>query len=292
MARGKQERATRFMTPDQYCEDKAARSGSSFYYAFRFLSVERRRAITAFYAFCREVDNVVDNATDVTLARTKLAYWRQEIDALYREQAQHPVTQALAPHILTMHLPHTAFHTVIDGMEQDLEKSRYLNFAELSHYCYMAAGVVGEVSARIFGMSAAENPGTLAYARALGEALQLTNIIRDVGEDARRGRIYLPQDDLSKYGVSAGALLQGRADGDFKGLMQFQYERAIERFERAHAALPPEDRVQQRPGLAMGAIYRALLEEIKRDGFRVLEHRVALTPIRKLWLAWKTSTFA
>ena len=280
------------MTPDQYCQDKAAQSGSSFYYAFRFLPDERRRAITAFYAFCREVDNVVDNATDPGIARAKLLYWRQEIDTLYRGEAQHPVTQAMAPHVPSMHLPQSAFQTVIDGMEQDLEKSRYLNFDELSRYCYMAAGVVGEVSARIFGMSAAENPATLTYARALGEALQLTNIIRDVGEDARRGRIYLPQDELAKFGVSGGALLQARADGDFKGLMQFQYERAVATFERAHAALPREDRMKQRPGLAMGAIYRALLEEIKRDGFRVLEHRVALTPIRKLWLAWKTSTFA
>ena len=280
------------MTPDQYCQDKAAQSGSSFYYAFRFLPDERRRAITAFYAFCREVDNVVDNATDPALARTKLAYWRQEIATLYRGHAQHPVAQALAPHVESMHLPEAAFHTVIDGMQQDLEKNRYLNFDELSRYCYLAAGVVGEVSARIFGMSTPANPATLAYARALGEALQLTNIIRDVGEDARRGRIYLPQDELAKYGVAGSALLQGRSDGDFNGLMQFQYERAVASFERAHEALPREDRSPQRPGLAMGAIYRALLEEIKRDGFRVLEHRVALTPIRKLWLAWKTSTFA
>ena len=280
------------MTPDQYCQDKAAQSGSSFYYAFRFLPDERRRAITAFYAFCREVDNIVDNTTDPALARAKLAYWRQEVDALYRGNAQHPVTQALVPHVAPMFLPQSAFKTLIDGMEQDLEKSRYLNFDELSRYCYLAAGVVGEVSARIFGMSTAENPATLTYARLLGEALQLTNIIRDVGEDARRGRIYLPQDDLTKYEVTGAALLHARADGDFNGLMLFQYERAVATFERAHAALPREDRVQQRPGLAMGAIYRALLEEIKRDGFRVLQHRVALTPIRKLWLAWKTSTFA
>lgn len=280
------------MTPDQYCQDKAAQSGSSFYYAFRFLPDERRRAITAFYAFCREVDNIVDNTTDPALAKAKLAYWRQEVDALYRGHAQHPVTQALVPHVAPMFLPQSAFKTVIDGMEQDLEKSRYLNFDELSRYCYLAAGVVGEVSARIFGMSTAENPATLTYARLLGEALQLTNIIRDVGEDARRGRIYLPQDDLTKYEVTGAALLHARADGDFNGLMLFQYERAVATFERAHAALPREDRVQQRPGLAMGAIYRALLEEIKRDGFRVLQHRVALTPIRKLWLAWKTSTFA
>ena len=280
------------MTPDQYCQEKAAKSGSSFYYAFRFLPNDRRRAITAFYAFCREVDDVVDTAADPEVARAKLAYWRREADSMYHGDAQHPVTQALVPHIATMHLPQAAFQTVIDGMQQDLEKNRYVNFEELSRYCYQAAGVVGEVSARIFGMKTQDNPATLTYARALGEALQLTNIIRDVGEDARRGRIYLPQNELAQFGVPGSALLQGRAEGDFVSMMQFQYSRAIASFDRASAALPREDRAAQRPGLAMGAIYRALLEEIKRDGFRVMEHRVALTPIRKLWLAWKTSTFA
>lgn len=280
------------MTPDEYCQNKAAKSGSSFYYAFRFLPDARRRAIIAFYAFCREVDNVVDEVTDPVVARTKLMFWRREVDALYAGSAQHPVARALAPHIGPMHLPQEAFHTVIDGMQQDLEKTRYLNFAELESYCYKAAGVVGEVSARIFGMTTPNNPGTLAYARALGEALQLTNIIRDVGEDARRGRIYLPQDDLSRFGVSSAALLQGRAEGNFTGMMQFQYERASSTYARAYGELPREDRRAQRPGLAMAAIYHALLEEIRRENFRVLEHRVALTPIRKLWLAWKTATFA
>ena len=280
------------MTPDDYCQEKAAKSGSSFYYAFRFLPEDRRRAITAFYAFCREVDNIVDEVSDPAVAHTKLGYWRREVDALYLGTAQHPVMQALKPHIKPMLLPQSAFQTVIDGMQQDLEKTRYLNFAELSAYCYKAAGVVGEVSARIFGMSVPDNPKTLEYARALGEALQLTNIIRDVGEDARRGRIYLPQDELDQLGVSSGSLLRGVADPKFSELMKFQYSRAVETYDRALAALPTEDKRSQRTGLAMGAIYRALLEEIRLDGYRVLEHRVALTPIRKLWLAWKTVTFA
>ena len=279
------------MTPDQYCEDKAAKSGSSFYYAFRFLPAERRRALTAFYAFCREVDNIVDEVIDPSVARTKLSFWRREVDALYAGTAQHPVMQALKPHIEPLWLPQSALHTVIDGMQQDLEKSRYLNFSELSAYCYKAAGVVGEVSARIFGMHTPNNPATLLYARDLGEALQLTNIIRDVGEDARRGRIYLPQDELAQFGVSSSAMLRGQADSGFQALMEAQYQRAVSIYARALAALPAEDRRTQRAGLAMGAIYRALLEEIRRDGYQVLEHRVALTPIRKLWIAWKTVTF-
>jgi phytoene synthase len=279
------------MNPDQYCQEKAAKSGSSFYYAFRFLPEERRRAITAFYAFCREVDNVVDDVTDAGIASAKLLYWRREIDALFDGRAQHPVMLALAPHVGSMRLPQLAFHTVVDGMQQDLEKTRYLNFDQLSRYCYMAAGVVGEVSARIFGIRAADNPKTLEYARLLGEALQLTNIVRDVGEDARRGRIYLPQDDLLRFGVTSGALTRGIVESGFVDLMTFQYQRAVETYDEALRTLPQEDRLTQRPGLAMGAIYRALLEEIRRDGFRVLDHRVKLTPIRKLWLAWKTVTF-
>ena len=276
------------MTPDQYCQQKAAQSGSSFYYAFRLLPDAKRRAITAFYAFCREADNIVDELSDPAIASMKLSYWRREVDALFLGTAQHPVMQALKPHIHTMMLPQSAFHTVIDGMQQDLEKTRYLNFAELSDYCYKAAGVVGEVSARIFGMNTPDNPATLEYARGLGEALQLTNIIRDVGEDARRGRIYLPQDELSRFGVSPATLLHAAPDAKFLDLMAFQYDRAVVTYQRALAALPKEDNRSQRAGLAMGAIYRALLEEIRHDGYQVLQHRVALTPIRKLWIVWKT----
>lgn len=280
------------MTPDDYCQNKAAQSGSSFYYAFRILPHTQRRAITAFYAFCREVDNIVDEVSDVSVARTKLNYWRREVDALFLGTAQHPVMQAIKPHIEPMRLPQSAFHTVIDGMQQDLDKTRYLNAAELSAYCYKAAGVVGEVTARIFGMRVPDNPKTLEYARTLGEALQLTNIIRDVGEDARRGRIYLPQDDLAKFNVSPSAVLRCQPDEKFGELMTFQYSRAVELYDRALSVLPPEDKHAQRAGLAMGAIYRALLDEIRRDGYRVLQHRVALTPIRKLWIVWKTVTFA
>jgi 15-cis-phytoene synthase len=279
------------VTPDEYCQSKSAQSGSSFYYAFRFLPDEKRRAITAFYAFCREVDDVVDNVSDPSVARTKLAYWRKEIDSLYANAPAHPVTKALAPHLAPMHLPQSAFHTVIDGMQQDLEKTRYLDFNELKDYCYKAAGVVGEVSARIFGMQTPNNPKTLEYARTLGEALQLINIVRDVGEDARRGRIYLPNDELARFHVSSADVLKAKSSDAFNALMQFQYERAAATYERALSVLPAEDKKSQKPGLAMGAIYRALLEEIRRDGFGVLDHRVALTPIRKLWIAWKTVTF-
>ena len=178
------------MTPDEYCRQKAAQSGSSFYYSFLFLPPPKRNAITALYAFCREVDDVVDEVPDPGVARTKLAWWRQEIARAFDGTPQHPVAQALAPVVREFALPLDQFQTILDGMAMDLEQSRYLDFSALELYCHRVAGVVGLMSAEIFGYT---DPKAKGYARDLGVAFQLTNICRDVGEDARRGRIYLPQ---------------------------------------------------------------------------------------------------
>jgi len=274
------------MTPDEYCQQKTARSGTSFYYSFLFLPPERRRAITALYAFCREVDDVVDEVSDPTLARAKLAWWRQQIGAAFTGTPQHPVALALKPVVAAYRLPEEHFQTVIDGMAMDLERSRYLDFTELERYCHCVAGVVGLMSAEIFGYV---NPATRHYARDLGIAFQLTNIIRDVGEDARRGRIYLPQDELTAHGIAADALLQREGGDALVALMKDQVARTRRWYARALDALPDEDRRAQRPGLIMAAIYRALLDEIERDGYCVLDRRIALTPLRKLWIAWKTA---
>ena len=274
------------MTPDQYCQQKTARSGTSFYYSFLFLPPDRRRAITALYAFCREVDDVVDEVADPDVARVKLAWWRREIGATFAGTPQHPVALALQPVVAAYRLPEEHFQTVIDGMAMDLERSRYLDFAELERYCHCVAGVVGLLSAEIFGYA---NPATRQYARDLGIAFQLTNIIRDVGEDARRGRIYLPQDELARHGVAVASLLRRQGGDGLVALMTEQVARARRWYARALDMLPPEDRRAQRPGLVMAAIYGALLDEIERDGFRVLDRRIALTPLRKLWIAWKTA---
>ncbi len=274
------------MTPDEYCQQRAAQSGSSFYYSFLFLPPERRRAITALYAFCREVDDVVDEIGDVGVARSKLAWWRGEIAATYAGTPQHPVARALVPVVGAFGLPEEHFQTVIDGMAMDLERTRYLDFADLETYCHRVAGVVGLLSAEIFGCT---DPATRGYARDLGIALQLTNIVRDVGEDARRGRIYLPQSDLARHGVTATALLQRTADDAFRAMMAEQVDRARAWYARALDQLAPVDRERQRPGLIMAAIYRALLEEIERERYAVLDQRIGLTPLRKLWIAWKTS---
>jgi phytoene synthase len=273
------------MSPDEYCQQKTVQSGSSFYYSFLFLAPERRRAITALYAFCREVDDTVDEATDASLARIKLAWWRTEVSSMYKGTPTHPVTQALKPHIEVYHLEEQHLQAIIDGMEMDLDQSRYLDYPGLRKYCWHVAGVVGILSASIFGFS---NPQTLAYAEKLGLAFQLTNIIRDVGEDARKGRIYLPVNELQQFGVTAADLLNARHSDKFEALMKFQTERAQAMYDEALALLPKEDRRAQRPGLMMAAIYRTLLDEIARDNFHVLTQRISLTPLRKLWLAWKT----
>ena len=277
------------MTPDQYCQNKAAQSGSSFYYSFRFLPPDRRRAITALYAYCREVDDIADEVEDVNVARAKLGWWRAEVANLFAGHPTHPVTNALAPATKQFGIDASRLNEIIDGMEMDLSRHRYQDFESLQLYCHRVAGVVGQLSASIFGFS---NPKTLVYAENLGLAFQLTNIIRDVGEDARRDRIYLPQQDLAKFGVTNADIVNCKHSPAFEQLMAYQAERAKSFYGAAFEALMPEDRRPQRPGLIMSAIYRTLLHELERDGFKVLNQRTSLTPLRKLWIAWKTWVFA
>jgi len=273
------------MDPHEYCQTKAAQSGSSFYYSFLFLPPERRRAITALYAFCREVDDVVDECTDRAVARTKLAWWRQEVAAAFHGTPQHPVARALAEVAPRYNLSEERLNEIIDGMQMDLERNRYPGFDTLRVYCHRVAGVVGLLSAEIFGYG---DPRTLEYAANLGLAFQLTNIIRDVGEDARRDRIYLPLDELASHGVTESDILHARETDNFKRLMAFQIERAFGYYRAAFDRLPAADRRPQRAGIIMAAIYQTLLEEIRRDGCRVLAQRTSLTPVRKLWIAWIT----
>ncbi|APR05567.1 presqualene diphosphate synthase HpnD [Thauera chlorobenzoica] len=273
------------MNPHDYCQDKAAQSGSSFYYSFMFLPAERRRAITALYAFCREVDDVVDECHDPALAQSTLEWWRQEVDRIYAGTPTHPVGQALQDVLGRFQLPREQLLEIIDGMAMDLTQTRYADFKALQLYCYRVASVVGLLAAEIFGY---QDRRTLKYAHDLGMAFQLTNIIRDVGEDARRGRIYLPVEDLQRFGVPAKDLLEARHSDAFRELMAFQAGRAEHFYDQAFAQLPKIDRKAQRPGLVMAAIYRTLLREIAADGFQVLDRRTSLTPLRKVWLAGTT----
>ena len=277
------------MTPEQYVQDKAARSGSSFYYAFLFLPPPRRAAITAFYAFCREVDDVVDEMRESAVAASKLQWWANEVDAAFAGRPTHPVLQALMPLVKDFSIERSHLHAVIDGCRIDLQQTRFLDYPGLQRYCQLVAGVVGEVAANIFGRSSDD---TVRYAHKLGLAMQLTNIIRDVGEDARRGRIYLPMTELQRFEVKASELLSRQPPWGysqrFSALMRFQAERAHNTYDEALALLPEADRVAQRPGLMMANIYRTLLREIESQDFQVLHQRTSLTPLRKLWIAART----
>jgi phytoene synthase len=274
------------MTPEQYVQDKAAKSGSSFYYAFLFLPPPRRAAITAFYAFCREVDDVVDEVHDLSIAATKLAWWRKEVATSFGGQPSHPAMKALMPHVSAFDIRAEHLAAVIDGCQMDLEQSRYLDYPGLARYCHLVAGVVGEVASGIFGRT---QPATVQYAHKLGLAMQLTNIIRDVGDDARRGRIYLPVSELQQFDVKAQEVLNRGYSDRFTALMRFQAERAHRCYDEAFALLPDVDRRSQKPGVMMANIYRTLLREIEAGNFQVLHQRTSLTPLRKLWIALRTN---
>ena len=272
------------MTPQEYVQHKAAASGSSFYYAFLFLPAPRRSAITAFYAFCREIDDVVDDTADAGVAGSKLAWWQTEVVRAFAGRPSHPVLQALMPLAANFQIEQHHLLSVIEGCQMDLNQTRYLDYPGLQRYCHLVAGVVGEVAANIFGRTQEQ---TTHYAHKLGLALQLTNIIRDVGEDALRGRIYLPMNELQQFDVKAHEILKRSESDRFIELMKFQTRRAHDLYDEALQLLPQADRRAQKPGLMMASIYRALLREIEHDQFRVLRQRTSLTPLRKMWLTWK-----
>lgn len=274
------------MTPEQYCEQKTTSSSSSFYYSFMFLEPEARQAMTILYAFCREVDDIVDECHDPGVARTKLAWWREEIPRTFAGNPQHPVGKALQPVIARYNLPQEYFLEIIDGMEMDLDYNAYRTFKELSLYCYRAASVVGLMAAEIFGY---EDRHTLKYAHDLGMAFQLTNILRDVGEDAQRGRVYLPEEDMQRFGVTREDILHGNLNDDMRALLAFETERAQQFYKQAYSHLPDQDRYSQRSGLIMAAVYEAVLEAIINSGYRVFEQRTSLSPTRKIWIAWQTA---
>jgi phytoene synthase len=273
------------VTPDQYCQDKAAPGGSLPYYSFLFLPTERRRAITALYAFRRELEAIIDESHDAGVAHQRLDWWRGELRRLYDGQPSHPVTQALQPHIAPCGLPQSEFSEMLDGMEMDLTQTRYLDEAGLKRYCQCAGGAMGVLSARVLGFS---DPRTLDFARQLGLSMQRATIVRDVGEDARQGRIYLPVDTLQRHEVPAADILQSRYSERFVALMREQAEVARTLYREALALLPRQDRRAQRAALVMAAISHAQLDEIEASQFQVLTQRIALTPMRMLWIAWKT----
>ncbi|MEJ2566388.1 MAG: presqualene diphosphate synthase HpnD [Gammaproteobacteria bacterium] len=274
------------MTPEQYCEQKTASSGSSFSFSFLFLEPEQRQAMTTLYAYCREIDDVVDECSDEGIARTKLAWWRDEVARSFAGSPQHPVGKALLSVIARYELPQEHFQEIIDGMEMDLDYNAYRTFKELSLYCYRAASVVGLMAAEIFGY---EDRRTLKYAHDLGMAFQLTNILRDVAEDARRGRVYIPEEDMDRFKVSRDDILHGRLDDNMRALLKFEGERAKQYYQQAFGHLPDSDRYRQRSGLIMAAVYQALIKAMEDHDYRIFEQRINLSPPRKMYIAWQTA---
>lgn len=274
----------KYMNAEEYCQEQAAKSGSSFYYSFLFLPTNQRQAITALYAFCREVDDVVDECSEQRIAIIKLNWWREEITRVFHGQPQHPVGIALTKSLQEFNLDEAHFHSIIDGMLMDTQQTRYQSIDELSTYCYRVAGVVGLLAIEIFGY---KNINTQKYAEKLGLAFQLTNILRDVQEDAARDRIYLPQNELKKFSVTEQDILQGNMNSNMRALLAYQEKRANKYYQEAYELLPAEDRFSQRGGLVMAAIYHALLNQIKKRHYDVFNKPVRFSAMRKIWIAWR-----
>jgi phytoene synthase len=271
--------------PHEYCRQKAAASGSSLYYSLLLVPADRRAAVTALHAFAREIRDGLDEVRDPGVARTKLAWWQEEVGRLYEGKPRHPVTRALADAVTAYGIERNGLEEILLGAAMDLEYNAYPDFDALTMYCRRVGGAVSLLAAKIFGY---RNPQTTQYAEALGVALELTRIIRDVGEDARHGRVYLPLHEMAEYGVPSDDLAHARETDNLRRLVAFQIRRANEYYERAIGLVPPIDRRPQRPGLALAAIQRALLREIEDDGCHVLTRRTSLTPLRKLWIAFRT----
>lgn len=268
------------MTPQEYCKQKTKESHSSFLSAFIFLKKEKREALTALYAYCREVDDIADECLDHEIASKKLNWWREEIERLFKGAPQHPVSKALHPFLSHFNLSKNYFIEIIDGMEMDVKFNRYESFEQLELYCYRVASCVGILSAHIFGF---KNKDTLTFAKNLGIALQLTNIIRDLGEDARRGRIYIPLDELKKLGVSEEEIISLKNSEKIKILVQNQSDRAKKFYDLASKTLPIEDKKSQKISLVMGNIYYVLLKEIVKDNpEKILNQKTILPGFRKM----------
>ncbi len=258
---------------------------TNFYYAFLFLPREKRRAIEAVYAFARRGDDIADSGLAPDEAGRQIARYRKALDACYTEQPaalQEPELAALSESIREFNIPRQPFEDLILGLEMDLNGARYETFADLSLYSYRVASTIGLISIEIFGYA---NPQTRDYAVNLGKGMQLVNILRDVGSDAQRGRIYLPREDLDQFGVRPGELLSGVYDDRFVELMQLESDRARHYFSTARRFLAAQDRRSMIAAEIMAAIYWHILERLQERRYNVFGDRVRLSGPEKLWIA-------
>jgi phytoene synthase len=257
---------------------------SNFALSFLFLPGPQREAIEHVYAFCRALDDVSDSALSPEEKKSRLDFWREELGRCYDGRGTHPIILPLQKTVKEFRLTRTNFEELLRGVEMDLTISRYSNFVHLSQYCYRVAGTVGLICIEIFGC-----PEDRDYAVALGIAFQITNILRDVKDDAQRGRIYLPQEDLHRFGYTEAELLNSTYNEPFVKLMRFEAERAVDYFRRAADLLTPEHRRKLIASEIMAAIYSALLRRIKTVRYNVFEHRVRLSKPHKVALVVKTA---
>ena len=272
------------MSPEEYCREKARDSGSSFYYAFLFLPEEKQRAIMALYAFCREVDDIADGVSDPQVALAKLGFWHSEIHHCFSGKPQHPVGIELKWAKEHFPLDEELLQEILDGMQMDIECQPIAKPADLSLYAYRVAGAVGLLSIEIFGYS---NRRSRRFAASLGEALQLTNILRDLAEDGRRGRIYIPQSDRLEHQVSDEQFRSGEMNPGMQQLIVHYGEKAEAMFRQALLELPAEDRESLRPSLVMAATYHSYLRRLRKVDYNVWVHPVRILPLTKLWIAWR-----
>ena len=276
------------MTPTDaqaYCTTLTKKSGSNFYYSFLFLPKSRREAMYTVYAFCKEVDNAVDEPPPGSRPQDELARWRRELAAAYEGTPTLPVTISLARHVRTLSIPQAYFEELIKGVEMDLTSKRYVTFGELSSYCYRVASVVGLICLHVFGTT---SPRAQDYAVNLGMAFQLTNILRDLGNDAECGRVYLPQEDLERFMYREDDLMRRKYSPEFTALMRFEVGRAREFYDKARRALESLPRAERRAltvAEIMRGVYSRILHRIEESGYRVLGERVTLSPRHRLAVA-------
>ncbi|MBF0154246.1 MAG: presqualene diphosphate synthase HpnD [Magnetococcales bacterium] len=274
------------MTPARYCQEVVRRSGSSFYYALLLCPEERRRAMYALYAFCRSVDDCVDCCQDWHVAGMQLDWWRDEMTRAFAGVPQHPIAREVVWGHDRFGLEPAPFFAILDGMAMDLAGQRYPSLVDLEPYCHRVAVTVGQVALRLFGVEQSAN--TDLFAHHLGMALQLTNIVRDVADDARLGRLYLPLDMLREAGIEPDMVLARRWTPGMQAVLERMAGVALDHFQRADRLASEIGRRQVRPALAMGAVYRHHLDRLRRQDFNVLDHPVIQGTLPRVWMTWKT----
>ncbi|WP_433703723.1 squalene/phytoene synthase family protein [Paraburkholderia sacchari] len=277
------------MNFDEYCLQKAAPPGSSTYYALRQASAAHQPLLTALFALRRELEETAKETSDPAVGRTKLAWWQKELAALAAGNASHPVTQALAHHLDGTAAIYPLLQQLLAGFEMDFEQARYLDLPNLRRYIDGVGGTFATLVAQVGARTDEARAGVARWAAPLGNALMLAQFVPEIGNDARHGRIYVPIDELQRYNVTAADLINRRYSGEFTELMQFQTARAREAVNAAVDAIPAAERRHQRTLRALAALELALLDEVEREGFQVLHQQIVITPIRKLWIAWRAA---